>query len=87
MDFPWNEEATLVRLMKVEFADDQSTEILFEGPLITVARRVLAMKPGERKGLRLSLPNRPVRPHTFQDDALAALIEHIPQAVSPASAR
>ena len=86
MDFPWNEEATLVRLMKVEFADDQSTEILFEGPLITVARRVLAMKPGERKGLRLSLPNRQVRPHTFQDDALAALIEHIPQAVSPASA-
>jgi hypothetical protein len=86
MDFPWNEEANLVRLIEVEFADDHSTKILFEGPLITVARRVLAMKPSERKGLRLSLPNRQVRPYTFQDDALAALIEHIPRTVLLASA-
>lgn len=78
MDFPWNEEATLVRLLKVDFADDQSSEILFEGPLIVVARKVRDMKVVERRGLRLSLPNRQVRPHTFQDDALSALVENIP---------
>ncbi len=79
MDFPWNEEATLVRLLKVNFADDQSSEILFEGPLIVVARKVRDMKVVERRGLRLSLPNRQVRPHTFQDDALSALVENIPR--------
>jgi hypothetical protein len=79
MNLPWNEEATLVRLLKFDFADDQSSEILFEGPLIVVARKVREMKVVDRRGLRLSLPNRQVRPHTFQDDALSALVENIPR--------
>ncbi|WP_380784805.1 hypothetical protein [Sphingomonas sp. R86521] len=78
MDIPWNEEATLVRMSRVDAAGDPSGEILFEGSLLTIALRVRAMKPAERRGLRLSLPNRKVRPHTFQDGSLAALIEDIP---------
>ena len=78
MDFPWKEEAILVRLLKVEFADDQSSEILFEGPLLMIARKVRDMKIVDRRGLRLSLPNRQVRPHKFQDEALSALVENIP---------
>lgn len=78
MEYPWNEEATLVRVLKVEFSDDQSGEILFEGSLITVALKVRAMPPSERRSLRLSLPNRQVRPHTFQNEALSALIDSIP---------
>ena len=79
IDFPWSEEATLVRLFKSDFADDQSSEILFEGPLLTVAKKVRDMKIVDRRGLRLSLPNRQVRPHTFQDEALSALVENIPR--------
>ncbi|RXD02527.1 hypothetical protein EQZ23_18065 [Sphingomonas sp. UV9] len=59
--------------------DDQSTELLFEGSLLTLAKKVQAMKRPERRGLRLSLPDRHVRPHTFQDDALSALIDGLPR--------
>ena len=79
IDLPWSEEATLVRLFKSEFADDQSSEILFEGPLLMVAGKVRDMKIVDRRGLRLSSPNRQVRPHTFQDEALSALVENIPR--------
>lgn len=80
MNFPWKENATLVRMAAAGQPDDQSSEILFEGSLITLAKKVKAMKPIDRRGLRLSLPDRHVRPHTFQDDALAALVESIPAA-------
>ena len=78
MDFPWKEQATLVRLLNVDHPDDQTSAILFEGPLLAVARKVRAMPALERRGLRLSLPDRHVRPHTFQDEALTALIESLP---------
>lgn len=58
--------------------DDQSTELLFEGSLLALAKKVQAMKRPERRGLRLSLPDRHVRPHTFQDEALSALVDSIP---------
>jgi hypothetical protein len=80
MDFPWKEQATLVRMAGVEQVDDQSCEILFEGSLLAMATRVRDMKPAQRKRLRLSIPDRQVRPHTFQGDALTALIDRIPQA-------
>lgn len=79
MNFPWNENATLVRTAAAGKPDDQSSEILFEGPLLALAKKVQAMKPTDRRGLRLSLPDRPVRPHTFQDGALVALIDSIPR--------
>jgi hypothetical protein len=79
MNFPWKENATLVRTAAEGKADDQSSEILFEGPLLELAKRVQSMKPLDRRGLRLSLPDRHVRPHTFQDDALSALVESIPK--------
>jgi len=78
MNFPWKENATLVRTAAAGRADDQSSEILFEGPLLAVAKKVQAIKPLDRRGLRLSLPDRHVRPHTFQDDALTALVDSIP---------
>jgi len=79
MNFPWNENATLVRTVGAGQPDDQSTAILFEGPLLALAMKVRAMKPGDRRGLRLSLPDRHVRPRTFQDDALTALVDSIPR--------
>jgi hypothetical protein len=48
--------------------------------LLAMATRVRDMKPAQRKRLRLSIPDRQVRPHTFQGDALTALIDRIPQA-------
>lgn len=79
MDFPWTEQATLVRLAGISETDDQGCEVLFEGPLLALARRVRDMKPQDRRRLRLSLPDRMIRPHTFQGDALAALIDRIPK--------
>jgi hypothetical protein len=78
MKFPWNERATLVRLTKADRAEDEAHVILLEGPLLALAKKVRAMKVVERRGLRMSLPDRHVRPHTFQDEALTALIESIP---------
>lgn len=78
MDLPWNEQATLVRLRTVDHANDQPCEILFEGSLLALATRVREMKPLARNGLRLSLPDRKVRPHMFQGVALTALIDRIP---------
>jgi hypothetical protein len=37
------------------------------------------MKPLDRRGLRLSLPDRHVRRISFQDDALSTLVESIPR--------
>lgn len=79
MDLPWKEQATLVRMASPEQVDDQTCEVLFEGPLLAMARKVREMKPIDRRRLRLSLPDRLIRPHTFQGDALAALIERIPR--------
>jgi hypothetical protein len=77
-NYPWKEQATLVRFIKAENADDQIGEILSEGSLLSLAKKVRSMKAIERRGLRMSLPDRHVRPHTFQDETLLALIENIP---------
>jgi hypothetical protein len=77
MDFPWTEAATLVR-MPAEQKDDEANELLFEGSLLSMAKRVRAMRPIERRRLKISLPDRIVRPHTFKDDSLTALIDDIP---------
>ena len=53
-------------------------ELLFEGSLLLMAQKVRAMKPIDRRHLKISLPDRIVRPHTFKDDSLAALIDDIP---------
>lgn len=79
MNFPWKENATLVRIAAAGQSDDQSSEILFEGTLLALAIKVQAMKQLDRRGLRLSLPDRRARPHTFQDGALTALIDNIPR--------
>jgi hypothetical protein len=80
MDYPWKEQATLVRVFNFDKSDAEQSEILFEGPLLTLAEKVRAMPATEQRGLRISLPDRHVRPHTFQDGALSALIENIPLA-------
>ncbi|SFN72310.1 hypothetical protein SAMN05428984_0392 [Sphingomonas sp. OK281] len=80
MDLPWKEQATLVRMPTADQADDQSSTILFEGSLFALAVRLRDMKASERRGLRLSLPDRHVRPHSFQGETLADLIDRIPKA-------
>ena len=79
MDVPWKEAATLVRMPKSEQTDDQSSEILFEGSLFALVLKVCDMKASDRRGLRLSLPDRQVRPHSFHGEALTALIDRIPK--------
>jgi hypothetical protein len=81
IDLPWKELATLVRMPNAEQTDDQSSEILFEGSLFALAVRVRDMRASDRRGLRLSLPDRRVRPHSFQGEALTALIDRIPKTV------
>jgi hypothetical protein len=78
IDYPWKEQATLVRVFDGGKSGGQTNEILFEGPLLALAEKVRAMPAVERRGLRMSLPDRHVRPYTFQDAALSALIENIP---------
>ncbi len=78
MEFPWNEQATLVRVARTDRTDGTHV-VLFEGQLLTLAKKVRSMKAVERHGLRMSLPDRHVRPHVFQDDTLTALIESIPE--------
>lgn len=78
MDYPWKEQATLVRMASPWPSDDQTCEILFESSLLALAIKVREMKSNDRRNLRLSLPDRQVRPHTFQGDALTALIDRIP---------
>jgi hypothetical protein len=77
MDFPWAEAATLVRMPAAQ-SNDEASELLFEGTLLAMAHKVRAMKSIERRHLKISLPNRLVRPHTFKDDALTALIDDLP---------
>lgn len=81
MDFPWKDQATLVRITPGQSFDGYSGEILFEGTLLAMTRKVRDMKRDQRKGLRISLPDRHVRPNSFQDEALSSLIESMPAAV------
>lgn len=79
MDVPWNEQATIVRMAGKSHAGvDEDVEVLFEGPLRDMVKRAKAMTRSERRRLRISLPDRRVRPHSFQDDAIEALIDALP---------
>jgi hypothetical protein len=66
MDFPWTERATLVRILKSDTADQRAKEVLFEGSLLDLVKRIRSMRATERHGLRLTLPDGHARPHTFQ---------------------
>lgn len=79
MDVPWNEQATLIRMAgKSHTGLDEEAEVLFEGPLLDMVKRVKAMIRSERRRLRISMPDRRVRPHTFQDAGIDALIDKLP---------
>lgn len=81
MDIPWNEHATMIRMAgKSHTGIDEEVEVLFEGPLRDMVKRVKAMTRSERKRLRISMPDRRVRPHSFQDAAIDALIDKLPVA-------
>jgi hypothetical protein len=58
--------------------DDQASEVLFEGPLRDMVAKVRDMKALERRGLRISLPDRRVRPYAFKGADLDALIKQLP---------
>ena len=77
MELPWAEAATLVRMPAAQ-NNDEASELLFEGSLLLMAQKVRAMRPIDRRHLKISLPDRTVRPHTFKDGSLAALIDDIP---------
>jgi hypothetical protein len=58
--------------------DDQSSEVISEGPLRDMVSKVRDMKALERRGLRISLPDRRIRPYAFKDADLDALIKQLP---------
>jgi hypothetical protein len=40
MDYPWKEQATLVRVFEGDKSDGQTNKILFEGPLLALAEKM-----------------------------------------------
>jgi len=74
MDVPWNELATLIRIKDRTGNTEADREILFEGPLYRVIEKVAGTPIEARRGYSVSLPDRRVRPHTFDGHALVALI-------------
>lgn len=75
MDIPWNESATLTRSISRTETGEPTREILFEGPLHQVVNKIAGMSSDARKGFSISLPDRQVRPHTYDSHALRALID------------
>jgi hypothetical protein len=71
---PWNDEATLIRLAGRTSGAVADREIVLEAPLYRVVAKVAGMLEIERRGLSISLPDRQVRPFTFDEYALPALI-------------
>ncbi|KQN33588.1 hypothetical protein ASE88_00720 [Sphingomonas sp. Leaf38] len=74
MDIPWNELATLIRIKDRTSNAAADREILFEGPLYRVIEKVSDTPIEARRGYSVSLPDRRVRPHTFDEHALVAMI-------------
>lgn len=74
MDIPWNELATLIRITDRTNGAEAAREILFEGPLFRVVAKVAGTPKEARRGFSVSLPDRRVRPHTFDGHALSALV-------------
>jgi hypothetical protein len=79
MDTPWQDQATLIRMTSEVGLDGQVSEILFEGPLLAMVRKVQEINPAGRKRLRIYLPDRHVRPFSFQDEMLLYLLDRAPQ--------
>jgi hypothetical protein len=79
VNIPWKEHATLVRLAGGPNADDSTSEILFEGSLLSLVQKVTAIGPTGRLQLRVSLPDRRVRPFAFQGDALTERVGKLPR--------
>lgn len=75
MDTPWNESATVTRSVSRSGNEEATREILFEGPLHQVVDKIAGMSFEARKGFSISLPDRQVRPHTYDNHALKALID------------
>jgi hypothetical protein len=71
---PWQEQATLIRFAGRTSGAEADREIVLEAPLYRVVAKVAAMKETERRGLSISLPDRQVRPFTFDEYSIAALI-------------
>ena len=74
MDIPWNELATLIRIKDRTSEAEADREVLFEGPLYSVVAKVAATPSEARRGFSVSLPDRRIRPHTFDTHGLSALI-------------
>ena len=75
MDTPWNENATVTRSVDRIGNEEATREILFEGPLHQVINKIAGMSSEARKSFSISLPDRQVRPHTYDTHALKALID------------
>ena len=74
MDIPWNELATLIRITDRSSGLEADRQILFEGTQYRVVAKVAGTPKEDRRGFSVSLPDRRVRPHTFDGHALLALI-------------
>jgi hypothetical protein len=70
---PWGDSATLTR--RAAAGGSEAPAILFEGTLRAIVQKVALMTSSQRKGLRVALPDRHVRPYSFDGVSLAALVE------------
>jgi hypothetical protein len=84
---PWQDQATLIRFAGRTSVAEADREIVFEAPLYRVVAKVAGMPEIERRGLSISLPDRQVRPFTFDEYSLAALIADPLRPRGPASSR
>ena len=69
----------MVRTLNGRNRGDEIGDILFEGTLLGMAIKAKDIAKEARSGLRISLPDRRVRPYSFQDEALSNLIDNIPK--------
>lgn len=70
---PWKERAVAVGRSAV--GGDESATLLFEGTLLEVAASLAKWRKKDLHGVRISLPDRPVAPRSFQGEALIEVIE------------
>lgn len=71
---PWNEIATAVRMNVPGGSTATEPSILFEGPLHIVVEKLADWPRRDLDAVRVSLPDRNARPHSFEGQLLFDLI-------------
>ena len=74
VEIPWREIATAVRIPAIGGGTSGEATILFEGPLEMVAQKLSEWPKKDLTAVRISLPDRTAKPHTFEGQTLSDLI-------------